>query len=56
MYASCGQSLYVAIFCVLVNRLEQIHCLREEGLPTQSTPRWLTDPWVCIQLLYHNSQ
>jgi hypothetical protein len=29
---------------------------REEGLPTQSTARRLTDLWVRIQLLSHNSQ
>jgi hypothetical protein len=28
----------------------------EEGIPTQSTTRWLTDPWVHIPLLSDNSQ
>jgi hypothetical protein len=35
---------------------QQIHCPREEGLPTQSTARRLTDPWVRTQLLSQNSQ
>jgi hypothetical protein len=29
---------------------------RQEGLPTQSTTRWLIDPRVHTQLLSHNSQ
>jgi hypothetical protein len=34
---------HIATFCTVVNRFEQIHCTREEGLPTQSTARRLTD-------------
>jgi hypothetical protein len=55
-YASCGRSPYVAIFYVVVNRFEKIHCPWEECPPTQSTTRRLTDPWVRTQLLSHNSQ
>jgi hypothetical protein len=47
---------YIAIFHAVVNRFEQIHCTREEGLPTQSTTRQPSDPWVRTQLLSHNSQ
>jgi hypothetical protein len=46
---------HIATFRVVINRFEQIHCSREEGLPTQSTAQWLTGPWVRIQLLSHNS-
>jgi hypothetical protein len=46
---------HIATFRTVVNRFEQIHCTREEGLPTQSTARWLTDPRVHTQLLSHNS-
>jgi hypothetical protein len=42
----CGQSPYVVTFHTVINRLEQIHCPREEGLPTQSTTHQLTDLWV----------
>jgi hypothetical protein len=52
----CGQSPYVATFHTFINRLEQIHCPWEEGLPTQSTTHRLTDLWVRTQLLSHNSQ
>jgi hypothetical protein len=51
---SCGP--HIAIFHTVVNRFEQIHCTREEGLPTQSTARRPSDPWVRTQLLSHNSQ
>jgi hypothetical protein len=34
-----------------VNRVGQSHCSREKGLPTQSTARRLTDPWVHTQFL-----
>jgi hypothetical protein len=47
---------HIAIFRTVVNRFEWVHCPREEGLPTQSTTRRLTDPQVRIQLLSHNSQ
>jgi hypothetical protein len=40
----------------VVNRFEQIHCTWEEGLPTQSTALWPTDPRVRTQLLSHNNQ
>jgi hypothetical protein len=41
---SCGQC--IATFCKIVNIFVQIHCPREEGLPTQSTARQPSDPWV----------
>jgi hypothetical protein len=47
---------HIATFHTIVNRFEQIHCTREEGLPTQSTTRWPSDPQVYTQLLSHNSQ
>jgi hypothetical protein len=47
---------HIATFHTVVNRFEQIHCTWEEGLPTQSTARRLSDPWVRTQLLSHNSQ
>jgi hypothetical protein len=30
----------IAIFHIVINRFEQIHCHRQEGLPTQSTTQW----------------
>jgi hypothetical protein len=51
---SCGP--HIATFHIVINRFEQIHCTREEGLPTQSTTRRPTDPQVRTQLLSHNSQ
>jgi hypothetical protein len=56
VYASYRRSPYVATFHAIVDRFERVHCTREEGLPTQSTTRRLTDPWVHTQLLSHNSQ
>jgi hypothetical protein len=50
----CGP--HIATFHEVVNRIEQIHCPQEEGLPTQSTTRRLIDPWVRTQLLSKNSQ
>jgi hypothetical protein len=47
---------HIATFHIVVNRFEQIHCTREEGLLTQSTARRPSDPRVCTQLLSHNSQ
>jgi hypothetical protein len=47
---------HIAIFHTVINRFEQIHCTREEGLPTQSVARRPTDPRVRTQLLSHNSQ
>jgi hypothetical protein len=47
---------HIATFHTVVNRFEQIHCTREEGLLTQSTARWPSDMWVRTQLLSHNSQ
>jgi hypothetical protein len=47
---------HIAIFHIVVNRFEQIHCTREEGLPTQSTTRRSSDPRVRTQFLSHNSQ
>jgi hypothetical protein len=51
-----SRGLHIATFHTVVNRFEQIHCTREEGLPTQSTARRLSDPRVRTQLLSHNSQ
>jgi hypothetical protein len=45
---------HIATFHTVVNRFE--HCTREEGLPTQSTARRLSDPRVRTQLLSHNNQ
>jgi hypothetical protein len=42
---------HIATFHTVINRFEQIHCTREEGLPTQSTARRSSDPWVRTQLL-----
>jgi hypothetical protein len=47
---------HIATFHTVTNRFEQIHCTREEGLPTQSTARRPSDPRVYTQLLSHNSQ
>jgi hypothetical protein len=47
---------YIATFHAVINRFEQIHCTREEWLPTQSTTHRSSDPWVRTQLLSHNSQ
>jgi hypothetical protein len=47
---------HIATFHTIINRFKQIHCTREEGLPTQSTARWSSDPRVHTQLLSHNSQ
>jgi hypothetical protein len=46
----------IATFHTVINRFEQIHYTWEEGLPTQSIARRPSDPWVCTQLLSHNSQ
>jgi hypothetical protein len=35
----------------VIDRVGQSHCSREKGLPTQSTARRMTDPWVRIQFL-----
>jgi hypothetical protein len=42
---------HIATLRTVVNRFEQIHCTREEGLPAQHTARRLTDPRVRTQLL-----
>jgi hypothetical protein len=47
---------HITTFHTVVNIFEQIHCTREEGLPTQSTARRSSDPRICTQLLSHNSQ
>jgi hypothetical protein len=47
---------HIATFHTVVNGFDQIHCTREEGLPTQSTARRPSDPRVRTQLLSHNSQ
>jgi hypothetical protein len=51
-----SRGLYIATFHTIINRFEQIHCTREEGLPTQSTTRRPSDPLVRTQLLSYNSQ
>jgi hypothetical protein len=51
-----SRSLHIATFHTVVNRFEQIHCTREEGLPTQSTARRPSNTRVRTQLLSHNSQ
>jgi hypothetical protein len=51
-----SRSPHIATFHTVVNRFEQIHCTREEGLLTQSTARRPSDPRVRTQLLSHNSQ
>jgi hypothetical protein len=38
-----SRGLYITVFHKVINRFEQIHCPREEELPTQSTARRLTD-------------
>jgi hypothetical protein len=47
---------HIANFHTVVNRFEQIHYTREEGLLTQSTARRSFDPWVHTQLISHNRQ
>jgi hypothetical protein len=47
---------HIATFHTVINRFEQIHCTREEGLPTQSTARQPSNPRVRTQPLSHNSQ
>jgi hypothetical protein len=44
---------HIATFHAVINRFEQIHCTRDEGLPTQSTARRPSDPRVRTQLLSH---
>jgi hypothetical protein len=51
-----SRSQHIATFCVVINRFKQIHYPWEEGLPSQSTTRWLTNPYVRTQLLSYNSQ
>jgi hypothetical protein len=51
-YASPHMSSYVATFHEVINRVEQIHCSWERGLPTTSPACWLTDPWVPTQFLF----
>jgi hypothetical protein len=54
IHISCGP--YIATFHTVIDRFEQIHCPWEEGLPTQSIARRLTNLRACTQLLFHNSQ
>jgi hypothetical protein len=42
---------YITTFHEVVNNDGQSHRSREKGLPTQSTARRLTDPWVRTQFL-----
>jgi hypothetical protein len=46
---------HITTFHTVINRFEQIHCTREERLPTQSTARRPSDLWVRTQLLSHNT-
>jgi hypothetical protein len=56
MVICISHSLHIATFYTVVNRFEQIHYTREEGLRTQSTVCRPSDPRVRTQLLSHNSQ
>jgi hypothetical protein len=47
---------HIATFHTIVNRFQQIHCTRKEGLPTQSTVQRSSNSWVRTHLLSHNSQ
>jgi hypothetical protein len=42
---------HIATLHTVINSDGQSHCSQEKGLPTQSTARWLTDPWVRTQFL-----
>jgi hypothetical protein len=42
---------HIATLHEVINRVEQGHYSREKGLPTQSTPCRLTDPWVHTEFL-----
>jgi hypothetical protein len=53
---SISHGPHIATFHTVVNRFEQIHCTWEEGLPTQSIARRMSDLLVRTQLLSHNSQ
>jgi hypothetical protein len=50
-----SRGLHIATVHTVINRFEQIHCTREEGLPTQSIAWWPSDSRVRTQLLSHNS-
>jgi hypothetical protein len=50
------RGLHIATFHTVINIFKQIHCTREERLPTPSTARRPSDPRVRTQLLSHNSQ
>jgi hypothetical protein len=56
VWSKTSRGPHISTFCTVVNRFEWVHCPWEEGLPTQSTTRRLTDPWVHTQLFSHNSQ
>jgi hypothetical protein len=47
---------HIATFHTVINRFEQIHCTREEGLSIQFTARRPSDLQIRTQLLSHNSQ
>jgi hypothetical protein len=47
---------HISTYHTVINRFEQVHCTREEGLLTQSTTRRPSDPRVRTQLLSHNIQ
>jgi hypothetical protein len=46
----------IATLHLVINRVELGHWSREKGLPTQSTARWLTNPWVHTQFLSRANQ
>jgi hypothetical protein len=46
-----SRGAHITTFHTVVNRFEQIHCTREDGLPTQFTARRTSDPRVRTQLL-----
>jgi hypothetical protein len=50
-YASCGRSSYMATFHDSSIELDRVTAPEKKGLLTQSTARWLTDPWTRTQFL-----
>jgi hypothetical protein len=55
VYASCGQSTYVATIHEVINSDGQSYCSREKGHPIQSTARRLIDSCVHTQFLSQGS-
>jgi hypothetical protein len=54
IHISRGQ--HIATLRETLTDLDRSHCSWEKGLPTQSTSRRLTDPWVRTQFLSRASQ